>query len=143
MWKILTQYKEVVEMELEAADGSVYRVDDTFTALYFNATQHFGKGKRAAPYAKADNGLMEVYGLRGNTSRGSLLAILQQLPSGAHHNHPEAAYWQARRCTVKFSGPGCFNVDGEVMRHDGTITMAVRKQQLPVFAQRDSYAMNA
>lgn len=144
VWKILTGYNEIMKIELEDEDGSTYRVDQKISTLYFNKTQHFGKGLRAAPHAQMGNGLMEMYGIQGGAaaSRGSTLAALQQLPKAAHVNHPAIIYKRPRRCTLTMSGPGVFNVDGEVLQHDGKIVLTCHEACLPVMADREALALN-
>ena len=140
LWKILTGISEATKCELQDETGKTLMIEDNLTTLYLNKTQHFGKGLRAAPFAKMGNGLMELYGLRsGTVTRGGQIAVLQQLPAGAHQSNPAILYKQCSKCVVTLPGAGVFNVDGEVLRHDGTVTVACHKERLKVFAPRDAF----
>ena len=128
-------------MDIEGADGKVYRVEDSMTTVYVNTTQHFGKGKRCAPEAQSNDGLMDVYALKATATRGDLMASLLQLPTASHVNSPVILHWRARKCTITLPTPGVFNVDGEIVKHDGQVVMTCRQQRQPVFADPDSVAM--
>jgi diacylglycerol kinase (ATP) len=141
IWKIMTGIKEFTKMDIEGADGTVYRVEDSMTTVYVNSTQHFGKGKRCAPEAQSNDGLMDVYALKATATRGDLMASLLQLPTASHVNSPVILHWRARKCTITLPTPGVFNVDGEIVKHDGQVVMTCRQQRQPVFADPDSVAM--
>lgn len=140
--QIMLDYQERVHVELEDSEGSVYKLEDNYLTCFLNQTQHFGKGLRAAPFAKLNDGLMEFYAIKaGVTTRGEALAILQQLPKGAHFEHPQLFYKQCKKIKFTFpAGPGIFNVDGENLTHNGTISMLCHKQVVPVIADPTSLA---
>jgi len=69
----------------------------TQTTAFFNATQHFGKGHRACPHAKLDDGLMDVLIAEGGLSRSALLKVFKQLPRGAHMDNAGVNYFQVRQ----------------------------------------------
>jgi diacylglycerol kinase family enzyme len=74
-------------------------------------------------------------------SRGAQLAILNQLPTGAHVGNPHLLYKRVRRCKLTFlEGPGIFNVDGEGVRHGGTVELVCHRRMLPILTKRNCLA---
>jgi len=142
VWKIMTGIREFTCLDIIDDDGKEFRVNDEMTTVYVNTTQHFGKGKRCAPDKQSDDGLLDVYALKATATRGMLMAALLQLPTGAHINSPVILHWRAKKVTLTLPNAGVFNVDGEIIKHDGKITMTCHQQRQKVFADPDSIAMN-
>lgn len=109
-----------------------------------NQTQHFGKNLRAAPDAKIDDGLLDFFAMKANVvNRGEQLAILNQLPKGAHVSHPGIMHRQVKGVSIHIpNGPGLFNVDGEICRHDGVLKLVTHRRMVPVLASRASKAVS-
>lgn len=142
VWKIMTGIREMTKLEIVDQDGKTFCVEDEMTTVYIQTTQHFGKGKRCAPEKQSDDGLMDVYALKATATRGMLMAALLQLPTGAHVNSPVILHWRAKKCTLTLPTAGVFNVDGEIVKHDGKVTMTMHKKHQKVFADPDSIALN-
>jgi diacylglycerol kinase family enzyme len=138
--KIMLGYKEKVLISLEDADGNIFQLEDSYLACFVNQTQHFGKGLRCCPTALVDDGLMDFYAIKaGSASRGDQLAMLQQMPTGAHLDHPGIYRKLCKSCTITFpAGPGIFVVDGENVKHNGKVEMTCHKKKVPVLAERAS-----
>ena len=67
------------------------------------------------------------------------LAMLQQMPTGAHLDHPGIYRKLCKSCTITFpAGPGIFVVDGENVKHNGKVEMTCHKKKVPVLAERAS-----
>ena len=141
VWKIMTGIREFTKLDIIDEEGRSFRVEDEMTTVYINTTQHFGKGKRCAPLKQSDDGLMDIYALKGVATRGMLMAALLQLPTGAHVNSPVILHWRAKKCTLTLPTAGVFNVDGEIVKHDGVVTMTMHQQRQKIFAKPDSVAM--
>lgn len=142
VWKIMTGIRELTTLDIEDKEGRLFRVQDEMTTVYVNTTQHFGKGKRCAPEKQSDDGLLDVYALKATATRGMLMAALLQLPTGAHVNSPVIMHWRAKKCTITLPSAGVFNVDGEIVQHDGTVTMTCHQGRQKIFADPESIAMN-
>ncbi len=141
VWGLLKGFKQHVVVDVVGADGSTMRYDDDFLTVFVNQTQHFGKGMRAAPEARVDDGLLDLTMVKaGAATRGEMLAVLQQMPDGGHLTNPKIQIMQVRAVTFKFDNPGVFNCDGENMKHDGTVAITCQKQLLPVFADKTRIA---
>ena len=57
-----------------------------------------------------------------------MLAIFNQLPSGAHVNGGSDSgvkMVQCSSCAMELGKPGVVNVDGEIVKHDGTLNFEV------------------
>ena len=70
----------------------------------------------------------------GATSRGELLSILQQAPTGAHINNKNTEMFQLQKAEIMFDAPGVFNVDGEIVKHNGKVVITCFKKHVNVFA---------
>ena len=76
-------------------------------------TQTYGGGMRVAPFARFDDGLLDVCILR----EAGILEFLRAFPTvfaGAHVNHPKFWTQQARRVTIESDRPLPILVDGDV-----------------------------
>lgn len=92
-------------------------------AIFVNTTQHFGKGMRAAPLARLDDGLCDVGSIRG--SRGHVLRMFSLIQTGQHFELMENV--QGKQVELRLpTDMGVFNVDGEVtVHHHNRITLTV------------------
>jgi diacylglycerol kinase family enzyme len=99
-----------------------------------NLTQHFGKGLRPFPNARLDDGLMDLFVMKGTATRGELLTIFTQLPTGAQYEkNIGKTMFQSKKVIVELGTHGVVNVDGEVMKHNGTLLMENVSQIVPIF----------
>ena len=113
----------------------------TTTLIKTQHTQHFGKGLRAVPNAAVNDGLMDLCFVKaGAQGRGEMLAVLQQMPDGGHMNNPNIQQQQVRSCTLRFGEPGVWNLDGEILKHDGTVVLECKKRLLSVLADPSGIA---
>ena len=92
------------------------KIDDEIiqsNGLFFLAlnTIHTGKGMRMAPYAKLNDGLVDIVMLR-QANRLRLLKIFTQIFSGDHVNDPLVEYRQARNFSIQTKGDA-LTIDGE------------------------------
>mmetsp|Transcript_30315 Transcript_30315/g.59466 ORF Transcript_30315/g.59466 Transcript_30315/m.59466 type:complete len:466 (+) Transcript_30315:35-1432(+) len=142
LWKIMTGMSEKTKVVLTDSNDESFKAEDTLVMSYLNKTQHFGKGLRAAPYAKMGNGLMEFYGIKAKgMSRGNMVAFLLQLPEARHQETPAVTYHQCTDAKLTFPEPGLMTVDGEVVRHDGTVHLKCLKGRLKILTPRDTIAL--
>jgi diacylglycerol kinase family enzyme len=143
LWGLLKGFGQKISLDILDKKGSRVQMKDSYTTVFVNSTQHFGKGMRAAPSAKLDDGLMDLVCTKaGVATRGDMLAVFQQVPSGAHEQNEFIDFQQVREVTLNFGQPGVFNVDGEIAKHDGTIKMSVLPKAIKVFANRSAIAGN-
>ncbi len=127
---------------------------------FVNHTQHFGQGLRVAPRARLDDGLLDVT-FAADATRGQLLAVFGQLPSGAHlPTTPEPAVGAAAAAAAAAAGGaasltsadgvvkqrqvgcvritksrarGAVNVDGEMFPAQGALYASVLPRRIRVF----------
>jgi len=93
---------------------------DDVQCLFANTTQHFGKGMRAAPSARLDDGQMDLGVIGG--SRGQMLKAFTMIHTGAAAMMTETAgvFFGTPATTATITTPntnGLFNLDGEVVVH--------------------------
>ena len=92
---------------------------------------------RAAPVACIDDGLMDLCLMKQGT-RVDKLKIFNWLPTGGHYGFDKLQFEKAKSVTIKLGrGEGVFNVDGEVLFHDGTIRIECVPKCVPLLCPRD------
>eukprot|EP00948_MAST-09A_sp_MAST-9A-sp1_P002066 g2066.t1 len=105
-------------------------------SCFLNNNQYFGKGLRAAPLARIDDGLMDLTCIK-MASRERLLVGFQQIPIGSHVTSKAAAKYlinkQVKKCKFELEGKGIVNIDGEILKHSGVIEVEVLPKLLPIF----------
>ena len=79
--------------------------------------------------------------MEGGVTRGETLAIFNMLPTGAHKSGAVNGInmKQVSECTMEVGGAGIVCIDGEVIKHDGTLAFEVLKHRLEIFCPA-SYA---
>jgi len=135
IWQVLKG--NTSPMKLTMNGDSNKTVVGEFVTAFVNQTQHFGKGLRATPLAKIDDGVMDLCFMKEGT-RGEQLEIFLQLPTGAHHANPGLTFQQVREVTLTpHAKSGVLNIDGEIMRYDGTIRVQCVHRAFRMFIPTD------
>lgn len=122
------------------------------TTAFFNLTQHFGKALRACPFARLDDGLVDVVVAEGGVERRHMLTMFRQLPGGSHLANTAISHFQAQRVLLQQlpledddaaaaadgspSAPRPFviNIDGENVICTGDLDIQCLSRQIPVCA---------
>ena len=99
MWGLAKGLRESVRLRYVDPAGAVVRGGGRMVTAFVMNTQFFGKGLRAAPRARVDDGLADL--LFVDTSRAELLALFNMLPSGAHAGDPIVQYQQVRDAWIE------------------------------------------
>jgi diacylglycerol kinase family enzyme len=124
--------------DVSADADAVSVVRSPMVTAFVNHTQHFGQGLRVAPYARLDDGLLDMT-FACDATRGELLAIFAQLPIGAHLGNALVRQERVRACRLALPGRsgagGVVNVDGEVFPYAGALYVAVAPRALRVFTE--------
>ena len=76
-------------------------------------TIHTGKGMKAAPDAKLDDGLLDIIILNANISKIQLLRLLPKLFTGKHIYSKKVDYLQAKSLEINSESKDMLNIDGE------------------------------
>ena len=99
--------------------AEVEPVRGEFLTAFFNQTQHFGKGMRAAPAAKLNDGLLDAVYIRSSLRSFTLRTFLQ-LPKGTHiASTPGLVARQVRSVELEPElEHGVLNIDGELVPYD-------------------------
>lgn len=100
-------------------------------AVFINTTQHFGKGMRAAPEARLDDGLADVGSIKGSISHS--LRLFSLIKTGQHAALSDSI--QAKEIEIVVPEElGVFNLDGEVVIHRrNNISMTVHPAAFEFF----------
>lgn len=123
-----------------ADDPEPFRFNDKCFTGFIMANQYFGKGLRAAPMARLDDGVADLI-LAPKLTRGEGLRVFLQLPSGSHAADPLMVHRTVTKLTAKFPGGRvALNVDGEVVDAVGTVSVQVLPGAVKVFAPADAVA---
>ena len=76
-------------------------------------TMHTGKGMKAAPNAKLDDGLFDVIIINAKISKFKLLQLLPKLFTGDHIFSKDVEYLQAKYLEIDSDSIDVLNIDGE------------------------------
>jgi len=138
VFAVLKGTASVMSLEAECADGRTLKMEnEPLVTVFVNQTQHFGQGMRAVPDACIDDGLMDICMMKQGT-RVDKLKIFNWLPTGGHFGYDKLQFEKVKSVTFKLdAGKGVFNVDGEVLFHDGTIKIECVQQCLPLLCPSD------
>ena len=99
---------------------------DTFTFIVACNSIHIGKGMKMAPYAKLDDGLIDLLVVDANISR-------RRLFDGTHVSEPEVTYYQASSFSILSDTDDILNIDGELVGNT-PITVTMLKHSVKMFA---------
>jgi diacylglycerol kinase family enzyme len=143
-WQIMKLFKQHVVVEYTDGEGEDHKIDGQFLTIFANQTQHFGKKIRAAPFALVDDGLVDLCLVEStdDMGRGELLSALLLAEKGEHISNPRIVFAKARSVVLTFDHPGVWNVDGEVLKHDGRVEIKCMLRKVPVFANAKAIAGN-
>jgi len=111
-------------------DGVAF--DGPFVFMLICNTVHTGKGMRAAPRARLDDGLMDVVLLRDIPSRAALFRVFPRIFSGTHVDLPFVEYSQVQKCVLHATPDSALNIDGEIESYP-PVSITVLPQVLSVF----------
>ena len=138
VFTILKRTATVMSLDVELHNGERIKIEnEQVVTVFLNQSQHMGKALRAAPVACIDDGLMDLCLMKQGT-RVDMLKIFNWLPTGGHFGFDKLQFEKARSVTIKLGhGKGVFNVDGEVLRHDGTITIECIQKCVPLLCPSD------
>ena len=106
---------------------------DTFTFIVACNSIHIGKGMKMAPYAKLDDGLIDLLVVDANISRRRLFTVLPKLFDGTHVSEPEVTYYQASSFSILSDTDDILNIDGELVGNT-PITVTMLKHSVKMFA---------
>ena len=86
-----------------------------------------------APYAKLDDGLIDLLVVDANISRRRLFTVLPKLFDGTHVSEPEVTYYQASSFSILSDTDDILNIDGELVGNT-PITVTIHKHTVKMFA---------
>ena len=99
--------KSIIEIDDEK------RISNFLFILTLN-TIHTGKGMKAAPGAKLDDGLIDIIILKSNISKFELILLLPKIFSGKHIFSKNIEYIQAKKINIIPEKNEILNIDGEM-----------------------------
>ena len=111
-------------------DGQV-RKDNYLFIMCLN-TIHTGKGMKAAPNAKLDDGLLDIILLDSKISIIGLLFLLPKIFTGKHIESKYIDYLQAKSLSIKPSIDEILNIDGE-NKLKTPVKVSVLPQKINIF----------
>lgn len=133
LWSLFKKQACGFKCKATYADGAVEEFCDTAHLIGMGLNQHVSDVMRMSPISQLDDGLAELWYASSGRSVDESLAGFLQVGSGAH---TAMEYWQQRQVVelaMEFDeGPGVFGVDGEVLRHGGSLTLRVLPLALDV-----------
>ncbi len=128
----------IIEIVLKKSRRATLVIDDKtlvdhFTFIVACNSIHIGNGMKMAPYAKLDDGLIDILVLDAKVTRQRLVSVLPKLFDGTHINEPEISYHQASSFSILSETNDNLIIDGEMI---GTtpITTRILKHAIKIFA---------
>ena len=105
---------------------------DNFLFILILNTIHTGKGMKAAPLAKLNDGLLDIVILKSSITKLELLFLLPKLFTGKHILSKKIEYIQAKEISIFPDKEEILNIDGD-MRCNTPVTISVIPQSLTIF----------
>ena len=106
---------------------------DEYLFVLVHNTIHTGKGMKAAPKAKLDDGLMDVLIINKDVNRLQLLQLLSRLSNGSHITSNYVQYFQVANVELIPNIDEGVNIDGDV-KHTTPVKISVLHKKLPNFS---------
>jgi len=157
LWGLLKGYEKTFTFVYRDMKQNVMKtITQPMVTLFAMSTQYFGKGHRASPYSRLDDGLMNIIHLMG--TRVDLLTLFQQVPSGSHVNWENkiqqtmtSEAWFVRNLTADEERSmatalrgGVINVDGEGFPMvDGALHIRVLPREIEIFASPNTLPLDS
>lgn len=143
-WSIVRKSSKSFKCRITRPDGSSFETTYSAIGASVGLAQHFDDKLRSAPSAQLDDGLAEFGIISPDASVDALLTGFMKLPAGAHTD--DESTWFSQQITsleLEFEGPGVFNVDGEILSHDGRLRFKVLHRHLDMLVGEEEYATAA
>lgn len=114
------------------------KIEGSVNVLFINATQHFGKGLRSAPFAKLNDHKMDVVYLMG-ASRMEMLRLFLLFPQGQHASHHKVTSIQCQTLTIREPDVSRYviNVDGDNVLYTKELKIRCIPDAVQIFAPAD------
>lgn len=109
------------------------KIEDNFLFLLCSNTIHTGKGMKAAPHAKLDDGLLDVTIVKSNIPTTSLISLLLKIFSGKHIYSKYVEYQQVETVKIYPSKNEMLNIDGE-NKWSTPVVISVIPKKLSIYA---------
>ena len=110
-----------------------HKREDDFLFLLCSNTIHTGKGMKAAPHAKLDDGLLDVTIVKSNIPTISLISLLLKIFSGKHIDSKHVEYKQVKTVKLYPSKNEILNIDGE-NKWSTPVEISVIPKKLSIYA---------
>ena len=107
-------------------------IDNYLFILTLN-TIHTGKGMKAAPKAKLNDGLIDIIILKSSISKLELISLLPKIFSGNHITSNKIEYIQAKKINIIPEKNEILNIDGE-MKCSTPVNISIIPQIIEIFS---------
>tara|TARA_B100000029_G_scaffold512622_1_gene609793 strand:+ start:860 stop:1762 length:903 start_codon:yes stop_codon:yes gene_type:complete len=105
---------------------------DEYLFILVHNTIHTGKGMKAAPKARLDDGLIDVLVINKDVNRLQLLQLLSRLSTGSHIKSRYVKYFQVANVELIPNIDEGVNIDGDV-KYITPVKISVLHKKLPIF----------
>ena len=111
-------------------DGKKYQ--DNYLFILIHNTIHTGKGMKAAPNAKLDDGFLDIVLINSDVSRLQLIQLLSKLYDGSHIDSEYVKYFPAQNIELIPKEDEAVNIDGDV-KYKTPVKISVLEKKLPIY----------
>eukprot|EP01006_Ploeotia_vitrea_P009512 TRINITY_DN22456_c0_g1_i2.p2 TRINITY_DN22456_c0_g1~~TRINITY_DN22456_c0_g1_i2.p2 ORF type:complete len:397 (+),score=222.70 TRINITY_DN22456_c0_g1_i2:56-1246(+) len=127
LWQICRGAQRHAQLEIDGV-----KLENDFSTIMVQNNQHSGVDLRITPYAKVDDGFMDVV-VCEQRPRGRILGMFDELKRGGSHVFlPEVDYIRFKKMRLSSETKTLLNIDGE-NKGSTPMTLEVFKQYLPIF----------
>ena len=103
------------------------QLNDNYALITICNTVYVGKGMKMAPYAKLDDGKMDVIMIKDDFSKIELLKLFPKLFTGEHIKNQKVIYKQTKSFKLEPIKNEILNIDGEIVGKTPIIVTTIPK----------------
>ena len=113
LFEILSKNTSFAKITYYDKNDNKYSIENEFMFAAICNTIHTGKGMKIAPYAKLNDGLMDLVLIK-NASRLKLFLLMSKLFNGTHIENDMVEYIQIKKIILEPMNITKLNIDGEI-----------------------------
>ena len=121
-------YENTIIARQDLAEKEIKDIVKKYNEIINNSS---GKGMKIAPFAKLDDGLIDLLVVR-NVKRLKLLSLFTKIFNGDHIKDAKVEYFTTKQLSIKSEKEYPLNIDGD-NKETSPITIQVRPKEIEIF----------